>query len=319
MNLEISFLYFLKLLVNIKIQLIFIQPFPFFLFGLNEVSVRSVSVFFSILSMMVLFFIGKRIKNNYLGLILMFVYAITPWSIHISRMNLEGMNHLIFFMLLGIFFLNEFYKTNKTLFLFSSYIFFGLATYSYFPGRITIPLFIFINTILLFLKNKSKYKVFLPSLVYFLIIIPLIFHILLGNGLARWQQVSIFNVHNINPWQKIIKSYLLHFSPDFLFLKEDIGMIGQFITRHSIKDFGEFYLWQAPFILLSIFYLIKKRRRIFYSIITILLIYPLSSALTTDVFPQATRSIIGIIPFTLFTGAGLIYFSNINNYFYEFL
>lgn len=279
------------------------------IFGLNEFAVRFTSVFFSLLSLLVLFYIGKEIKDEKFGLWLMFIFSINPWAIHLSRVNLEGLLIFIFFFLIALFFLIKFYKENRQFNLIYFSIFSALTGYSYFPARIFVPLFFITNVIfLLTKKSKSLAKIILAVVIYIIISLPLVFHLTSGLGLNRWRQVSLFTQKNINPAKKFLTSYLLHFSPNFLFLKGDIDMPSQFITRHSIRGIGEFYIWQAPFIIAGIYYLIINRSKFFLPIMLALLVYPIPSSLTGDVSPQATRSIIGIIPFTLLTGFGVNYF-----------
>ncbi len=276
------------------------------IFGLNEFAVRFTSVFFSLLSLVLVFFIGKKMKDKVSGLILMFILAINPWHIHLSRINLEGFQILLFLLLISIFFLLRFYKHNKAVDLVLFSLFSSLASYSYFPARIIMPLFfIVIIFSVLFKKIYFSPEVATAVLIYIVVSLPLIFHLTLPQGLNRWQQVSVFNQKKINPIKKIATSYLLHFSPDFLFLKGDIDMPGQDVTRHSIRGIGEFYLWQLPFIILGAYYLIIKKSKFSLPIFLLLILYPLPSSLTINVSPQATRSITGIVPFTFLTAFGV--------------
>jgi len=133
-------------------------------------------------------------------------------------------------------------------------------------------------------------------------------------GWARWQGVSIFShpPKQTTIVNHVLKNYFSHFSPDFLFLKGDSGMPGQFITRHSIRDMGELYLFQLPLLLLGIFFLFKKKeRRVLFILLLWFILYPLGSAFTVDQSAQATRSAIGVLPFQILSAAGLVYFLNL--------
>jgi len=254
-------------------------------FGLNELSVRMTSTFFSILTIFVFYFIGKKLFGSGGGLLFMLVYSITPWAIHMARINLEGFNQLIFFISLAILFQIKFYKNQKLVYLILNNLLLGVATYCYFPARIIIPLFVFINDLIILTQSKKIKWPLISMLSYLLIISPLINHLFFGQGLSRWGQVSLFNEKNINPFFKIIQTYLLHFSPDFLFLKGDIGMTGQFITRHSIRGIGELFLWQLPFVIVGIYFLMSSKLKIFPAVILLLLLFPIPSSLTADRTP----------------------------------
>lgn len=286
-------------------------PFVKF-FGLNEFSVRLSSIIFSLLSGIVIFFIGKKSINFWFGLILMTIFMITPWSIHLARINFEGFNILLFFLLISFYYLNNYYKNKNSGDLIFFSFFSAIATYAYFPARIVVPIFFSLVIFFIFLTNVKLWKLITISLImFFFISVPLINHIVLGEGLSRWRQVSVFNKTNLHPIKKITNSYFLHFSPDFLFFKGDIGMEGQFITRHSIRGIGQFYLWQFPLIIMGFYYLIKKKIKLTIPLMLLLILYPLPSSLTQDVSPQATRSLVGIIPFTFLTGYGVWYFLSV--------
>lgn len=278
------------------------------LFGLNEFSVRFTSFFFGVLNLFLFFLIGKLIKDKFFGLVLMLFVAINPWHIHLSRINLEGFQIFIFFLLLSIYFIIKYFKNKKFINLVLFSIFCAITTYSYFPARVIIPIFYIANLFLLKNYETKKIKILgISILIYIFISLPIIFHLFFSNGLSRWYQVSLFNQNTFDPVKKFIVSYFLHFSPDFLFLKGDIDMTGQFITRHSIRGLGQFYLWQAPFIILGIYYLIVKKPKFYTTFFLLLLLYPIPSSLTVDISPQATRSLMGIIPFNFLTAFGFDY------------
>jgi len=152
--------------------------------------------------------------------------------------------------------------------------------------------------------------VLVSAFLLIIILMPIILTMIFGTGLARWQQVSIFTnpPRETTVLRHILDNYLSHFSLDFLFLKGDIGMPGQFITRHSVKGIGELYLFQLPLILTGLFYLFKRGpRRIFCLLLLWLVLYPLGSIFTIDQSAQATRSVIGVIPFQFLSAIGLAF------------
>ena len=285
---------------------IYATTLPIAIFGLNEFSVRLTSIFFSMLTAITFYFIGRLIKNKYFGLLLTTLYLITPWSIHLSRINLEGFDIYLFLLLVSLYLLLNFlkHKKKKDIFLFS--IFLGLSAYSYFPSRIVTPILAIEVFLYLITHFKNKKIIVSSFFIYIAFLLPLIFHFTSGGGLSRWQQVSLFNQKDISPINKIVKSYWLHFSPDYLFVKGDIDMTGQFISRHSVRGVGELYLWQAPFIIIGLFLALKNIKKLenFYFII-LLILYPVPSSITTDLTPQATRSLTGLLPLTYLTILGL--------------
>jgi len=291
------------------VQIYSTTPFVMF-FGLNEFTVRIASVFFSIISIIGVHvlsrcFVGSKFKSS-VGLLSALFLAISPWHLHVSRISLEAFMPFVAFTILGTYF---FINKSKLGLLISSMCFI-LAIYSYFPSRIFIPLYLIALSLIYAKKLIKNWKK--TSIVFILatvLLIPFILHSLSPNGLDRWKMVNIFdNSTHESPIIHISNNYLSHFSLDFLFLKGDIDMPGQFITRHSVRGFGELYLFQLPFILLGgAYFIIKKNYKHFLLLLSWLLLYPLGSAFTLDKSAQATRSIIGVVPYQILTAIGIRY------------
>jgi 4-amino-4-deoxy-L-arabinose transferase-like glycosyltransferase len=285
------------------------------LFGLNEFSVRLTSALYGTLAVIALYLLTKEIfrrerKVGSLSALSAFFLAISPWHIHFSRVSLEGLMAFVFFTTLGLYFFLKAQRVPKLLLI--SLPLFGLGLYSYFPARIFIPLFgisLFVLYFRFFLKNKKE--TLFSALLTLLLLAPFVQNALSPVGFARWQQVSIFT----NPPtdrtipEHLTVNYLRHFSPDFLFLKGDIDMPGQFITRHSVRGMGQLYLFQLPLIAAGLIFMFKIHRKIFLILLLWLLIHPVGSMLTIDKSPQATRSIIGVVPWQIFSAAGVVYLS----------
>lgn len=282
------------------------------LFGLNEFATRLPSAMLGTLTIFALYLTVKELcrslplfqKNQKcLALTASFLLAISPWHIHFSRIAFEMMPFVLFTTL-------SFYTALKGRSTFTI-LFLTLAAYSYFPARIFVPLFS-IGIFRLLLQKKGFQKTFITGLAYILFCLPLIQHMVWGPGMERFKQVSIFQNKEMSAEEKykhIFDNYVAHFSPAFLFTKGDIDYPGQFITRHSVRGMGELYLWQVPFILAGTGYMlyvvINKRQWKLFLIVFWLLLYPLGSAFTNDAGPQATRSIIGVVPFQIVTAFGI--------------
>lgn len=295
------------------------------LFGLDEMSVRLPSIMYGLLALIAIYFLVREIfkkhdKRNILAILAMYLLAVSPWAIHFSRVSLEGLMAFVFYMTLGLFLFQKSQSSPK--FLPFSLASFALALYCYFPARIFVPLYgigLFFIYIRFFLTHKKVF--FISLIVLAILLVPFIQNILSPNGLARWKQVNIFtNSQKDETVQShIIHNYLLHFSPKFLFQEGDIGMSGQSVSRHSVRGLGELYLFQFPLIFLGLFWLFKINRKAFFAILLWLILYPTGSMFTTDTNPQATRSIIGVIPFQVLSAAGIYYLLLIFNKLHKFV
>lgn len=278
--------------------------------GLNEFATRLPSALYGTLSIIALYLLTRMLfHNKTIALFAALFLAISPWHIHFSRIAFELMP-FIFFTTLGTFFFLR--SLQKIQYLYFAIICFGLALYSYFPARLFIPLFT-VSLMILYAKNFLRYKkhIFFGALLSFCVILPLLLFTFSENGFARWKQVNIFTNPPLQESviSHISRNYVSHFSLDFLFLKGDIHMPGQFIMRHSVAGIGELYLFQLPLLMVGFFFLVKRKHYKELSLLFLsIILYPIGSMFTVDTSVQATRSIIGVIPFQILSAYGLYYF-----------
>ncbi|MCL4386324.1 MAG: glycosyltransferase family 39 protein [Cyanobacteria bacterium] len=280
------------------------------LLGLNEFSVRLTSAVIGSLTIIIIYFLSKKIFSSKLaGVFAAFLLAISPWHIHFSRYGAENI-YLPFFMSLGTLFFIYFIDKEELRFSVLSFIFFGMSLYTYTPAYFLIPIFITLILCFYLLKIKDKKQILIGLFVFLIICIPLIIGIRNGQTLARLNQMEITN-NKTKP--EMIKgffvTYFNHFSPKFLFEKGDIQFPGHYITRFSVRGLGELYWFQLPLILIGFFFFIKKKKY-FFLILSWLIIYPLGSSampFSDGGGPLATRSIIGVIPFQILTASGIFY------------
>lgn len=204
--------------------------------------------------------------------------ALTPWFWGLSRITNEAVLGLAF-TLLGVFFLRKAETKPKLLFL--SAFSFGLSAYSYYSNQVFVPVFL----LLYFLYHRKaftlnlKTKLAAAGLLIFLVL-PLVIPIFrLGGSATRLNQTSLLSnislVGQLNEkrsdcqeyapavwcrfiynkptlWAgEIIGNYLDHFSPTFLF--RDNLFIGALPTGRL------FYLVLLPGLVVSFYFIIKKR------------------------------------------------------------
>jgi hypothetical protein len=159
---------------------------PFiYIFGLNQVSVRLVSVLAGTLALIPLyFFLRIFIKNKYLAFGLLMLNALGPLRIHFSRLALEANLSMCFFSW-GAWW---FYKEKRL----RSLVMFLLSAYAYHAGKIVVPIFLLLNL----LEKKNTKKIFVNFIVFAILSIPLFF----GKGsLARSSAESILKFSPFTP------------------------------------------------------------------------------------------------------------------------
>ncbi|MFH0979697.1 MAG: glycosyltransferase family 39 protein [Candidatus Roizmanbacteria bacterium] len=190
-----STLYFYILLLSFKT------------FGVNVFALRFPAAIFGILSVILFYFIIKKLKNyklkikkyNVLPFLLTFIFLTSRWFLNFSRFAFEP-TFLLFLELASIYFLFQCFKTLKWQNLILSGIFSGLTFNSYIPGRIffLLPLgfliFKLVNPLTRKQFNNLTIKPLLLFLIPFLIIItPLTTHLLINKDARIDQQFFLRN------------------------------------------------------------------------------------------------------------------------------
>ncbi len=255
---------------------------PVKIFGLNEFSVRFPSAFFGVLTVLLTFFLVKRLfytskqKENY-ALLASFFLAISPWHILLSRAAFEA-NIATFFIIAGVWAFLAGVQDRKWYLIISS-ISFVLSMYTFNTSRIVTPLLVLL-LVLVFRKNLLvlKKETLVSFIVGFLVLIPIFGFLLSPQAGLRFKEVNIFSDVNVVKtanqeiandgnafWSKIIhnrrvlysieyiKHYFDNLSPNFLFIRGDGN------PKFSTQDVGQMYIWDIIFLVGGIIFLIRKK------------------------------------------------------------
>jgi len=129
----------------------FSMPF-IYLLGLTPLTTRAVSIIFGIIGLLAFYYLVKRLSNNkHLGLISMFLLAISPWHIMMSRWGLES-NLFPSLVLLSVLLLIVSYQRYKYFPVACGL--FALSLYAYGTAYFFIPVFLLLVLIYSFLCKK---------------------------------------------------------------------------------------------------------------------------------------------------------------------
>jgi len=299
---------------------------PIKIFGLNEFSVRIVSALAGLLSVVMLYLLTKKLFNKQAAFFSTLFLALMPWAIGLNRIGHES-NLAILFLLIALFFgLGE--KSGKNLMW--SVFFIALSMYTYSAYIPYAPLVLIVILIVNY-KKELKIGYFLKPLILFLILIsPIIFQ--KNSASVRFSQVglttninSIGLINNLNDQRgqclavlssgickitddkvvlfvgTLIKNYLSHFSPNFLYGN---GTPTQFSI---LPERGLDYLFNFLPLILGFVFLFKnkKQQKIGYALIALFLLSPVPDSFTSD--GNFTRASM-MQPFiALFSGLGIYY------------
>ena len=250
-------------------------------FGLNEFSVRFPSAFFGVLTVLITYFLVKKLWNReIIALVASFFLAISPWHIQFSRGAFEA-NVGLFFSTLGIYLFFKFALDRPAYLMLSALPF--LAAMSTFTGqRLFVP---FILIVLVFQFRKQIYlnlkTVIIVSVISLILFWPLFrFVTQTIEGKLRFNEVTIFKDldpinqsvvyrqrDNFSWWSGVIHNrrlfylheylsgYLDAFSPTFLFTSGDVN------PRLSIQEQGELYYFDIILVFAGLYFIFAKKQK----------------------------------------------------------
>jgi 4-amino-4-deoxy-L-arabinose transferase-like glycosyltransferase len=273
-----------------------------YFFDLNSFSVRLPSAVFGLLSVVLIFFLARKLFDEKVALCSSLLLAISPWAIGLSRVTIEP-NIAITIFLSGL--LVYLSSKNRKYLLFLSILLFSILIYTYSAYTLFFPLAALVLIIWNrknIAKNLKKY-----GIAFLLLILLMLPNFLIKNTAAsvRFSQVGLVSnissiglVNTLNDERgaclkdfkgiicrsadnKIIlfastffKNYLSHFNFGFLYGNGNT-------TQYSIlPDRGLEYLFEAAFFILGVGFILKNKDRRGYLALALLLISPIPDSLT---------------------------------------
>lgn len=299
------------------------------IFGLTVYATRFPSAIFGVITLPLLYLLIKEITrekiSTKLALITTFLLAISPWHILFSRTTYET-NLSLFFLIFGIY---TFYLgLKKPFFFLISSLVLSISFLAYHAERLIVPIvfvFLIISNLATIIKSLRRYWliVFISIFLGLSLTLPTIGLMRTPGFLSRTSTLNIFsysrqlpagykpNYHG--PLASLINSpfllsineftslYISYFSPRYMFSIGDSG------PRSSYPDLATFFVWQFPFYIIGLYYLIKEKQlgNLRYLTIILLVISPIPAALTRDPY-TSIRSLPLVIPQSIVIALGII-------------
>lgn len=302
----VSFPIFFQSFGDYKNPIAIYSTIPFIAFlGLDEFSIRLPSVFYGLIIILIMYFLGKAISSNNsksFGLLTAFITATMPWLIHYNRIGFELNAYCAFFT--GTIYLFIKSHSHKR-FIIPAFIVAAFTLYTYQPAKLLIPLlllgflFIYRKTYLFHKKDTVA-----GLLSFFILSTPLILSFFNGQGFARFNMVSVFSAKLpfIQSVLHIIQNYLVQLSPSYFISGEPT-----FITRHFVGGLTPLLTITLPFILIGLIhtFLAIKNNKSSQLLMYWFLIYPIAGAVTSDA-PFTSRSVIGTPLFAILISIGIV-------------
>lgn len=317
------------------------------LFGLSVFSVRLPSAIMGILAVIGVYFLTQQLLllagkqaitkesrdildryQQHIALGSMALLAISPWHLQFSRVAFEAnIGVTIHIWAITVFLMS----LNKRVLLPVSAFLFSLGMYAYHSERVFLPLIglmlIFLFRKELFEKKSVSYTLWSIAVVA-VCLIPLVRIMTDDATVARLKGTSSFtdqvkmlnrSIQKLEEDQKngnrlgvffdnrrlvwvktVISGYMSHFSFQWLFLLGDN-------PRHHAPAMGMLYLWELPFMLLGILFLLRYvdlRTKII--LIGWILAAPVAASITTGL-PHGVRTLTFLPTFQILVSMGLVF------------
>lgn len=241
------------------------------IFGPTAMGIRLLSVLSGLGIIVLMYFLGRKLFNERVGLIASFLVAISPWDIYLSRAGFE--THLALFLaLLGVVtFINKKFIITS--------VAWGLAFLTYPTFKLTLPILFFVLIWYVGIKDVVKNKLFLLSLVVLIILGGITVVETFKGGEQRFLEINVFSQEQIiqkvtgdrnfstlplilkpifynrplEYFHTVLDNYVDNFSVKFLYLRGDGN------PRHNPGEWGMLYLVDLALLFAGIFYLAKSR------------------------------------------------------------
>ena len=147
--------------------------------GLSTTVVRLPALFAGILSLPLIYFIGRKLRGPDFGLLAMFLLAISPWHIVISRHALEA-NLLPFLFMLGFACLLM-TNINNHWFV-AACLILGIALYSYITSYLLIPFFLLIAIPALYIGRRISVGNLLAGILLLAVLaLPVVIYVIINS------------------------------------------------------------------------------------------------------------------------------------------
>ena len=274
------------------------------LFGLSEFATRLPSTIYGLITIIIMYFIGKEISSNksgYFGLLTAFITSTMPWLIHYNRIAFELTSYPAFFTFTMLVLIRA--ARHKS-FIIPGFIFSALTFYSYSPAKLFVPLLL-LGVLLIYRKMYFTHKKEIGAglLAFFILSIPLVLSFFNGAGIARFNMVSVFSakLSFTQSVLRIVQNYIVQLSPSYFISGEPT-----FITRHFIEGLTPLLITTLPFALIGLIhtFLTMKNNKSMQLLMYWLIIYPVAGAITASA-PFTSRSIIGAPLFAILISTGI--------------
>ena len=299
----------------------FAMPF-ISIFGLTVTAIRAVNLLFGIISIFIFYFTVKRVSNGQISILSLFLLAISPWHIMLSRWALDA-NLFPSIFLIAVFLLVLSFDHKRILPV--SLFFFALSCYAYATSFFIVPVFLLITFSYLLYHKKVSFKILGTAMPIFIITaLPIFLFIVINHFKMNSVDAVLFSIPKLTGPTRFSTSSSL-FSSDFLVTSYNnfIDLIKIIYTQsdgliwNSIPEYGIVYLFSLPFLIIGLVKLVSENvfSRSFQKSFVFLAWIIVSFLSGILMHPNINRINILFIPLVYLTAVGIYYVLKINRFF----
>ncbi|MGC8777845.1 MAG: ArnT family glycosyltransferase, partial [Candidatus Caldatribacteriaceae bacterium] len=238
---------------------------PFiWLFGLNVFSVRFLNALMGCLSLFFFYDLMKNLTDRETGTVALFLLAVSPWHIMMSRWGLES-NILPSFLLMGTWLLQR--SLRREFLLPFAFLVFALSLYAYGTAYFFVPLFLLGVSLYLLRHSPVRRKTLLLGIaVFILAALPVALFIFVNLRGLDSITTPLFSIPRLPSSRfgtasslfggQLFTEALFNFrdSLDLLFLTQHDGLIW-----NGIPAYGYLFLFSPPFLFFGILQVLRKK------------------------------------------------------------
>jgi 4-amino-4-deoxy-L-arabinose transferase-like glycosyltransferase len=291
------------------------------IFGLSVLAIRLPAALAGVLTVYLLYWVGRKLFNPWVGLLAAAFLAVSPWHLQQSRWGhmaaifpLLVMAPLAAMIWANLPFDDRENPTPRVFRAALAGVIFGICCYGYYAARLWLPVF-FLATAAVNWRSWQRIlrtrtgAVAAGTLILFVGITfgPLVWETLVNPPTDSRASVSwVWNPADSlgQRVEKVLARYPGHFGTDFLFSRGDSDP-----TLSPPIGYGLFHWYMLPLMLVGLVAIIPKWTSSGASrvLITWILLYPAADLLSEHNGPHALRGLPGVCALTLLAAIGAIY------------
>ncbi len=268
----------------------------FKLFGISYFNLKAVSVFFVLISGIIIFLLAREVFNEKFAILALLIFATIPIVMIQSHLAIENIAPLPF-VAFWLWMMAKYSKIKKTKYLFFAAVSLGISIYSYLGLRLIAPVFSIISICYIYYLNSKKISLF-PILVFIITLIPFVLVMLIIRNEYPAAILASNRPQEITSYHQFLLPYISNFDLSFLFLK------GDSTPYHSTGKQGMFLLATLPLFVLGLIKAASERKPLFIFILAVFFLAPILYSLPGSVY-RASRLLALIPPFIIITILGI--------------